>query len=88
MALLTREHLEWRIKCDFGDDADEALRIVDRYGAGKREDGGVLVQLACVVMAEGDMTELCKVVATAKVDYHDVLDALQARHGAHWRGDT
>ena len=88
MELLTREHLESRIKRDFGDDADEALRIIDRYGAGKREDGGVFVQLACVVMAEGDMAELRKVVATAKVDYRDVLAALQARHGAHWHGDT
>ena len=81
MADFSRKYLEKRVRRDFGrENYQQAMQIVDSY----TDKGGPMVQLACVVEAEGNLEMLRLLIEQARIDYRDALAPLMIKYGNNW----
>ena len=81
MADFSRKYLEKRVRRDFGrQNYEQAMEVVDSY----TDKGGPMVQLACVVEAEGNLEMLRLLIEQARRDYRDALAGLMINYGTDW----
>lgn len=69
----TREALVSKAVALFGEQAQQALALVDQYGAEPHEGEVDRVKLAILEVSEGKLSRLPYFVKCAKIDYRDVL---------------
>src|SRR5690348_12940852 len=87
MADDTREKVIEKVRRLFPDPAlDDALAVLDDYGAEPYQREKERVQLAALKISNGDLERLRQAMAIARTDYRDVLAAAEYPNGfrAEW----